>query len=722
MVHRHNTYPSPDLTEAQRETLISICDALFQSHSGEEAERLRASLPTDHPEWQAAVVDDFIGKSYSELDGSIDRLVDLLGSSLSSTVRAELLTGLSLLSTTAGTFLLTGGCMKPFPKLTVKEREAILRSWSTSRITMRRSLMRAFAALGLFCIYGYNNVLTDAVGYPSPNRRLLSKPLTQPSYTYTFISPPAATPPSKIPIIQTEILIIGSGAGGGVVASRLAKSYKTLVVEKGVYAPTGERSRSQQEGFSELYQNGGLMASESGSTCFLAGSVFGGGTTVNWSGSLKTQHYVREEWAKKGLDWFLTDGYSDALDEICERMGVSSDHIKQNKSNSKLIAGCKKLGYHVDPIPQNTSGQEHACGFCSFGCPYGEKQGTVETFMMDAAKSGAEFLSRAQVERLLFCSPGADIPSVIDDDNLESYTYSTTRTRCIGAEMTLDDGSNVVVLASKSVIVSGGSINSPAILLRSGLKNPNIGKNLHCHPVTYVSAKFEDKINPWDGAIMTAVSNVSENRLGDHHGAKIEVCMSFPAGFAVAQENWSSSALHKSNMLEYNQSMVLIVLTRDRDSGQVFIDENGHPRIRYDISPYDGLSCLGGVLAAVELLLAAGAKKISTTQAGVPSYIVEEGHKGLVDPKWRSWIAQIQAAGVKSGWATFASAHQMGTCAMGKSASDSVVDPRGAVWGTSGLYVADASVFPTASGVNPMVTTMATAYSIAGFILEDLTE
>lgn len=141
--------------------------------------------------------------------------------------------------------------------------------------------------------------------------------MTAPKFTYEFIIPPPRAEATEIPTINTQVLIIGSGAGGGVVASRLAQEYETLVVDKGIYAPTGEKHRGQAEAMEELYQNGGFIASESGTMSILAGSVFGGGTAINWSGSLKTQHYVREEWAKKkGLDWFLSKGYSDALDAV----------------------------------------------------------------------------------------------------------------------------------------------------------------------------------------------------------------------------------------------------------------------------------------------------------------------------------------------------------------------------------------------------------------------
>jgi len=137
--------------------------------------------------------------------------------------------------------------------------------------------------------------------------------------------------------------------------------------------------------------------------------------------------------------------------------------------------------------------------------------------------------------------------------------------------------------------------------------------------------------------------------------------MSFPGGAAAGPQVWESSLEHKSRMLEYNHSMTLITLVRDRDSGSVIIDAGGHPRVNYDVSVYDAASALRAVKAGAETMLAAGARRITTTQAGVPSYLAEPGHKGLVDPRWLEWISRVEMAGTKPGWTTYASAHQMGT-------------------------------------------------------------
>lgn len=154
--------------------------------------------------------------------------------------------------------------------------------------------------------------------------------------------------------------------------------------------------------------------------------------------------------------------------------------------------------------------------------------------------------------------------------------------------------------------------------------------------------------------------------------------------------------------------------------GRIVLDAERKPRIEYDVSAYDSLSILQGVIKASEILLTAGATRIVTTQTQVEDYYPEPNHAGLIDPKWIAWITKVEKTGLAPSWSGHGSAHQMGSNAMGSSSSNSVVDPRGRVWGTESLYVADASVLPTASGVNPNVTTMAVSYSISQFIGQDL--
>jgi len=193
---------------------------------------------------------------------------------------------------------------------------------------------------------------------------------------------------------------------------------------------------------------------------------------------------------------------------------------------------------------------------------------------------------------------------------------------------------------------------------------------------------------------------------------------------------WSSGLDYKSLAARFRHMTGYISLVRDRDTGRVYPDPvDGKCRIQYSPSALERRHALEGVLALAKIVYVAGAEEIVTTTAGVPRFVraprprpnttasfsssssdmddAEEDDQGINEPAFASWLDLVRRKGLPSPDASFASAHQMGSCRMGVSEKTSVVDPRGKVWGVEGLYVADASVFPSASGVNPMVTNMA---------------
>lgn len=214
---------------------------------------------------------------------------------------------------------------------------------------------------------------------------------------------------------------------------------------------------------------------------------------------------------------------------------------------------------------------------------------------------------------------------------------------------------------------------------------------------------------------MTAIVTDYDNLDGHGYGTKIYASSMHPAQ-GLYGAPWDSAASWRSRALQYPQTIYLLSFIRDKDSSGVvsWDPSNSSPKFTYNFSTFDrNTSMLQGLIACAEILVAAGADEIQCT--GWPQYIVDKTGEGTADKRFKAYIAECKRIGVK---APYSSAHPSGTCRMGTDARSSVVDTNGKVWGVEGLYVADASLLPTPSGVNPMVATMTLAEWIGGKILE----
>lgn len=382
-------------------------------------------------------------------------------------------------------------------------------------------------------------------------------------------------------------------------------------------------------------------------------------------------------------------------------MGVSTDYIQHNRTNEILMEGARRLGYAYRAVPQNTGGKQHNCHHCMFGCGSCEKQGPVVSFLPDAARAGAKFIEGFHAEKILLTSQG--------DDKVATGIQGKWASRDVnggvaGESTTTRD----VIIKSKRVIVSAGTMQSPLILLRSGLTNYNIGRHLHVHPVSYLGAIHQEDINPWEGAILTAVVSEYENLDGKGHGAKLEATHMLPSSW-LPWMRWKNGLDYKLMAARMKHMVGYISLARDRDTGQVYPDPvDGRARFKYTTSKFDQKHIIEGLVAHARIQYVAGATEMFTVIPGVSPFVRSNDDKGegINDERFQAWLEEIRQAGFPSPDSMFLSAHQMGTCRMSSSPRTGVVDHRGQVWGTKGLFVADASVFPSASGVNPMVTNM----------------
>ena len=250
---------------------------------------------------------------------------------------------------------------------------------------------------------------------------------------------------------------------------------------------------------------------------------------------------------------------------------------------------------------------------------------------------------------------------------------------------------------------------------------------MQVHPVSVVSGIFPDRdVKPFQGSIMTSVSNIISNLDGRGYGAKIETPAAMPGGFAVTTP-WESAKSHKRRMLLYPHTSQLIVLTRDKDStGEVTFDKNGAIRYNWKLGTFDGKTILAGVEKCIEILLAAGAAEIYFGHQDMQSSfkrrdLENSSIKEILDwEEYKTYISKVRQLDPSK--FIFFAAHQMSTCRMASTPDKGAVDSHGRLYGVKNLYIADASVLPTSTGVNPMVSTYSLAHSIAQFIKADLKE
>mgnify|MGYP001076737190 CR=1 FL=1 len=221
--------------------------------------------------------------------------------------------------------------------------------------------------------------------------------------------------------LSADAVVIGSGAGGGVVAATLARAgRRVLILEKGQYFAPHELTGLEEESMQALYEGKSLLTTDDGGIALLAGATVGGGTTINWACSLDLPHYVRHEWARShALPFVASPVFSRALAAVSARVGVhAGDSVAANHNgpNTLLLRGAKALGHPASVLPQNTAcghggghgGKHHDCGWCSMGCRTGAKQGTQATYLKDAVQSGARIITGCYVEKILINNTDSD--------------------------------------------------------------------------------------------------------------------------------------------------------------------------------------------------------------------------------------------------------------------------------------------------------------------------
>ncbi|MBV9212980.1 MAG: GMC family oxidoreductase N-terminal domain-containing protein, partial [Actinobacteria bacterium] len=474
----------------------------------------------------------------------------------------------------------------------------------------------ALTGLTLFLHYGAPDPSTgqnpnwQAFGYPGPS-----------SPPHEVDRPIKPVVPDDGAVLEADVCVVGSGAGGAVIAGSLAqRGLKVIVLEAAGYYNESDFAQLELQAYQEMYWRGGPTPTADGNITIQAGTALGGGTVINWQNCLRTRDWVREQWAGEfGLEGVDGSDYDRHLDVVLERMSATDRASDLNGPHQRLREGCQALGWHFDLIVRNVDLSKYSpetAGYVGFGDQSGAKQSTDKTWLVDAVENDAEVLVRTRATRVL---------------------VDSGRASGVEAVYTGEDGTErrTVTVRAPHVAVACGALESPALLLRSGIGGPAAGNYLRLHPANATIGVYSEDQRAWWGAPQTALSHEFENPDGSGYGFLVEGAQYAPAIGASALP-WTTAAEHKERMSDFRYGATLISLIRDRGHGRIEIDTNGEAVPWYSVQDEDDARRLRhGVEAQARIHHAAGAKAIFSLAAGLPGWRYGDDFEAFVERCWR---------------------------------------------------------------------------------------
>ena len=609
---------------------------------------------------------------------------------------------LRLIETRAGSLLIGGRAVK-YSSLRGDERDAYLQHWVQHRIPLMRSA--ASALRKLLCFLAYADA--DEPGDPKLRARLKSIGYNpKPNAATRDYSKLVAFNPQQAQRIAVDVLVIGSGAGGGSVARDLARAGKrVMVIESGALYDERSFPTKERDAYERLYLDSGFTATADAHIAILAGGTVGGGTTVNWMTSIPIPDRVRDEWEEQhGVEGVASPAFKSDLNDVLREVGAQPSE-KMPPKDAALIRGAEGRDWGAEKIQMNRA-ECGDCGTCPFGCKRGSKQSTLRLHLPQALEAGAHLIPDCKAERLII-SNGAVRGAVT--------TYGTRA----GTPRTLE-------IIAPQVVVSGGALRTPLLLRRSGLTHPAIGQNLRLHPVTLAAGIFPEKIEMWRGTMQAAKSEEFIEPMEDRNGYIIESAPGHP-GLLSLGIPWTSRDEHQRLMKLAPYIAPFLAIAKDDGGGRISETRSGFAKIEYRTTPRDERTLRAALGSLVRMAEAAGASEVIAAGSPPVSWRRRDGVEAFQVLQRR-----LTRFDFSPNRGTVFSAHQMGTARMGSDPVDHACDPFGRVRSSSrpratdphggiikGLYVADGSLFPTALGVNPMITILALAKRVARTVLSD---
>ena len=614
--------------------------------------------------------------------------------------------------------LALGAGPTPLSAMTSEARERYLLGWAASSVPQRRTVFATLRKLSTFLAYGDPegaagagsvNPRHGAIGY-APDR----PPVTPDPTPIVPTALPFEEGPTHEPMtLEADVVVVGSGSGGGVVAAELASAGRSVVVlEAGPFVDEGAMPTDELDAYSRLYLNHGLLATWDAAILLLAGSGVGGGTLVNWMTTIAPPASVREAWRRDhGLDGLHDGGPWTADVTALEAELAVSESTWIPPKDDAVLRGAAELGWQAAPIRRNSPGCDD-CGSCAFGCRRGAKRSGIRAHLATAFLAGARIVPRVRVTRVLLEGRRA-----VGVEGLALMPDPRTGEPVPDPEVPGGVRVRTLRVRAPQVVVAAGALRTPAILERSGLRHPSIGRYLRIHPVSGVLTRMSTPVELWRGTMQGARCDEFVIGTADREGYVIESAPGHPGLLAQAVP-WEDAAAHAALMADARHVGAFVAITRDGGEGRTSVTRAGGVRIDYRLDRVGVATLRHAVASMARMARASGALDIMVP--GTRPAWFRSGDAAAGAAAFEEYVDGLATFDFSPNRGTVFSAHQMGTARMGTRPRDHPCDPDGRVrvgarddTVVGGLYVADSSLFPTGLGVNPMLTVMALARRVA---------
>ena len=475
---------------------------------------------------------------------------------------------------------------------------------------------------------------------------------------------------------EFDAVVVGSGAGGAVVAAELAEAGLTVaVLEEGEHRRTGEFTTQTLDMLRLLYRDSGASTTLGRAPVrFSEGRCVGGSTVVNGGMAFRAPERVLDRWAAaSGLRALDLDSEYARVERFLSVGPPDPDSI--GRDQQLLKTGAERLGWRVVECRR---AQIHCggCNVCVWGCPTGAKQSTLVSYLPRALTFGATVWTGSRVDRVLMRGK-----------------------RAVGVSVRV--GGHVVTVRASRVVLAAGAVQTPALLQRSRVSTPSgqVGRNLTLHPGAAVTAVFDEAVDGWTGAHESYQVREFEN------DGIILAAVNLPPSLVTRTLGLHGRELVDA-MADYPRMVTAGVLVEDTGAGRVRAVGRGGVAVTYPVTPRDGTRVIRAMMLLGQALFAAGARRLHLPIDGVAPVLAPQE------------LQRLTSRPIAAERLELSTVHLMGTARLGADPVTSVCDPYGAVRDTERLFVADASLFPGPAGVNPQLTVMALATRVAGRIID----